>query len=317
MTRPKRFVAALGGNALAKRGEPISAEVQLANIRSAVAALAPLIDSDRQLVITHGNGPQVGMLALQAAAGPREGQFSLDILDAESEGMIGHMIELELRNALAAGSDVATLLTQVLVDAADPAFSAPSKRIGPVYSQHRSLELSAERGWPMARDGEGWRRVVASPIPVGIPGIAVIERLVRAGITLICAGGGGIPIMRDGDGRLTGVEAVIDKDLVSALLARELNADHLLLLTDVPGVYLDWEHGRRQLVARAGPAMLDHRSFLTGSMSPKVEAANTFAAAMRKPASIGRLEDAALILAGRAGTTIDPSASDICFHAAV
>jgi carbamate kinase len=311
-----RIVAALGGNALARRGEPISAATQVANARRAVGALSPLVASGHQLVITHGNGPQVGMLALQTAAGPREGQYPLDYLDAESEGLIGHIIELELRNSVPAGIEVSTLLTQVLVDAEDPAFITPSKPIGPIYAGIQANALSAERGWTMARDGDGWRRVVASPRPLQILAAPVIARLVAAGVTVICAGGGGVPVARDVYGKLSGVEAVVDKDLVSALLARELNADHLLLLTDVPGVYLDWGRGSRQLVAKARPGVLDHRTFAAGSMSPKIEAANAFAAATHKPASIGRLEDVALVLAGTAGTTVDSSASDLSLRTA-
>jgi carbamate kinase len=306
-----RIVAALGGNALAQRGEPISAAIQVANARRAVGALSPLIASGHHLVITHGNGPQVGMLALQTAAGPRDGQYPLDFLDAESEGLIGHIIELELRNSVPAGTEVSTLLTQVLVDAEDPAFKTPNKPIGPTYTEIQSNAPSAERGWTMAKDGDGWRRVVASPRPLEILAAPVIARLVNAGVTVICAGGGGVPVARGADGRLSGVEAVVDKDLVSALLACELDADHLLLLTDVHGVYLDWRRGNRQLVAVAGPGVLDHRTFAAGSMSTKIEAANCFAEATGKPASIGRLEDVELLLAGKAGTTIHPSASDL------
>jgi carbamate kinase len=190
------------------------------------------------------------------------------------------------------------------------AFHTPNKPIGPIYTEVQSNALSAERGWTMAKDGDGWRRVVASPRQLEIHAARVIARLVNAGVTVICAGGGGVPVARGADGRLSGVEAVVDKDLVSALLARELDADHLLLLTDVPGVYLDWGRGNRQLVALAGPGVLDHRTFAAGSMSPKIEAANCFAEATGKPASIGRLDDAELILAGRAGTSIDASVAD-------
>lgn len=307
----KRIVVALGGNALARRGEPMTAETQRTNVRRAVAALMPLLIAGHRLIITHGNGPQVGLLALQAAAGPEEGRFPLDLLDAESEGLIGYLIELELRNAAPTGHEFATLLTQVLVDTDDPAFGAPTKPIGPMYDEARSKELPADRGWSIARDGGGWRRVVASPRPVRILQASVIKRLVNSGVTVICAGGGGIPVVRTADGSFAGVEAVVDKDLASALIAGESAADHLLLLTDVVGVYLDWGSERERLVARAGPGMLDHRLFAPGSMGPKLQAANEFVSATGKPASIGRLEDAALIVQGEAGTTIEVSAAEL------
>ena len=307
----KRIVVALGGNALARRGEPMTAETQRLNVRRAVAALTPLMSAGHRLIITHGNGPQVGMLALQAAAGPKDGHYPLDILDAESEGLIGYLIEVELRNAVPVGQEIATLLTQVLVDADDPAFRSPTKPIGPMYDAARSRELSAERGWTMAGDGDGWRRVVASPRPLRILQASVILRLVDAGVTVICAGGGGIPVVHAADGMFAGVEAVVDKDLASALLARELDADHLLLLTDVAGVYLDWGSKGQRLIARARPGMLDHRQFPPGSMGPKLQAANEFAVATGKPASIGSLEDAALIVEGKAGTMIEVSAAEL------
>lgn len=305
-----RIVVALGGNALARRGEPMTAETQRANVRRAVAALAPLIEAGHLLVITHGNGPQVGLLALQAAAGPKDGLYPLDILDAESEGMIGYLIELELRNA-APGHEIATVLTQVLVDLSDPAFSNPTKPIEPMYDEAPARKLATERGWILARDGHGWRRVVPSPRPLRILEAAVVSSLAEAGVTVICAGGGGIPVARTAEGLLAGMEAVVDKDLASSLLARELKADHLLLLTDVPGVYLDWGKAPGRLVASAGHDMLDPVQFPPGSMGPKLEAANAFAAATGKPASIGRLDDAALIAQRLAGTTIETSIAEL------
>jgi carbamate kinase len=308
---PKLIVVALGGNALARRGEPMTAETQRANVRRAVTALAPLLATGHRLVITHGNGPQVGLLALQAAAGPKDGLYPLDILDAESEGMIGYVIELELRNAAPPGYEFATLLTQVLVEPGDPAFLKPTKPIGPMYDEAQSRELSALHGYVFARDGNGWRRVVASPRPCRILEASVIASLAEAGVTVICTGGGGIPVARDVDGRLAGVEAVVDKDLASSLLARGLKADHLLLLTDVPGVFIDWGTLPGRLVARAGPGMLDPARFPPGSMGPKLEAANEFVAATTKPASIGRLEDAELIFRGLAGTAIEASVTQM------
>jgi carbamate kinase len=265
----------------------------------------PLFETGHQLVITHGNGPQVGLLALQAAAGPKDGAYPLDVLDAESEGMVGYLIEQELDNALPGGRLVATLLTQILVDRRDPAFRHPTKPIGPLYDKAEATRLAEARGWTVADVGSGWRRVVPSPRPLQILEARVIELLVSQSVTVICAGGGGIPVLERSDGTLLGVEAVIDKDLASALLARQLGADHLVLLTDVDGVYLDWGSPSARLIKRAGPRALDPADFAPGSMRPKLEAAIGFTAETGRPASIGRLEDANRILAGAAGTRID------------
>jgi carbamate kinase len=309
-----RIVVALGGNALLKRGEPMTAENQRANVRRAAASLAPLFGDRHQLVITHGNGPQVGLLALQAAAGPSEGTYPLDVLDAESEGMVGYLIEQELDNVLPAGHLFATLLTQVLVDRRDPAFRHPTKPIGPLYEKAVAESRALDRGWAIAEDEKGWRRVVPSPQPQKVLEARVIELLVAQGVTVICAGGGGIPVVERQDGSLTGVEAVIDKDLASALLGRQLGADHLLLLTDVDGVYLDWGTPAAKLIARAGPTALRPDEFASGSMRPKVEAVSGFVAETGRPASIGRLEDAVRILKGLAGTTIDVGFAGLSFR---
>jgi carbamate kinase len=306
-----RIVVALGGNALLRRGEPMTAASQRANVGRAVAALLPLFETGHRLVITHGNGPQVGLLALQAAAGPRDGAHPLDVLDAESEGMVGYMIEQELDNALPGGRLLATLLTQVLVERRDPAFRNPTKPIGPVYDEAQARKLADARGWSIARDGGGWRRVVASPQPMQILEARVIELLVSQGVTVICAGGGGIPVVERSDGTLAGVEAVIDKDLASALLARQLRADQLLLLTDVEAVYLDWGTDAARPIRRAGATALKPDDFAPGSMRPKIEAAIGFAAATGRACSIGRLEDAADIVAGAAGTRIDVATQGI------
>jgi carbamate kinase len=305
------IVVALGGNALLRRGEPMSAEMQRRNVRRAVAAVLPLFEAGHRLVITHGNGPQVGLLALQAAAGTKEDAYPLDVLDAESEGMIGYLIEQELGNVLPNSFLVATLLTQILIDRHDPALRHPSKPIGPVYDKMQAEALAAVRGWSIAQDGSGWRRVVASPQPKQILEARVIELLVSQGVTVICTGGGGIPVLERTDGRLIGVEAVIDKDLASALLGRQLRADHLLLLTDVDGVYLDWGSEGAKTIGLAGARALDPSGFPSGTMRPKIEAATAFAAETGRPASIGRLEDAASVLAGRAGTRIDAAAEGI------
>lgn len=295
-----RIVVALGGNALLRRGQAPTAEQQRNNVRAAAEALAPLA-RDHQLVITHGNGPQVGLLALQGEAG---GGYPLDILDAETEGMIGYLIEQALAGLLPPGRACAALLTQVEVDPADPAFEHPSKPIGPVYDAAQAERLARERGWSVARDGEHFRRVVASPQPLRILELGVIELLLDQGVVVICAGGGGIPVARRRDGSLIGVEAVIDKDAASALLARALKADALLMLTDVDAVYLDWGGPQAAPLGRISAAELRRHRFAPGSMAPKVEAACDFVAAGGSLAGIGCLTDAQAILTDRAGTRV-------------
>ncbi len=310
-----RLVVALGGNALLKRGEAMTAAAQRANVQRAAVSLAALIAAGHQLVITHGNGPQVGLLALQSAAGPKDGaNYPLDILGAESEGMIGYLIEQELDNLLPADAQLATLLTQIRVDAADPAFRHPTKPIGPVYDEATAKRLASERGWSVAPDGDKWRRVVASPEPLEILELQVIKLLVEQGVVVICAGGGGIPVVALDGGGLAGVEAVIDKDRASALLARQLDADRLLLLTDVDAVYLDYGKPGARAIARAGTAALDADQFAAGSMRPKIAAATLFATATGRPAAIGRLEDAVAILQGDAGTLIDGAGTAIAMR---
>ena len=306
-----RIVVALGGNALLKRGEPMTADAQRANVRHAAASLAELIGAGHQIVVTHGNGPQVGLLALQSAAGPRDGAYPLDILGAESEGMIGYVIEQELGNLLPDGTLIATLLTQIRVDAKDPAFGAPTKPIGPVYEEATARKLADERGWHIARDGDKWRRVVASPLPIEILEMRVISLLVERGVVVICGGGGGIPVVAREDGSLIGVEAVIDKDHASSVLARQLGADMLLLLTDVDAVYLDFGTPEARRIKRVGVAALMADQFASGSMRPKIAAATSFVAATGRTAGIGRLEDAAAIVRGDAGTTLEAGGVEI------
>ncbi|MEO8757214.1 MAG: carbamate kinase [Devosia sp.] len=300
-----RLVVALGGNALLKRGEPMTAETQRANVARAATSLAALIDAGHQIVVTHGNGPQVGLIALQAAAGPKDGAYPLDILGAESEGMIGYLIEQELRNLLRDRVSIATLLTQVRVDPADPAFQHPSKPIGPVYEEASARRLQAERGWTVKLDGDKWRRVVASPEPLEILEIKVISLLIERNVVVVCTGGGGIPVVARRDGSLVGIEAVIDKDRASALLAQQIDADMLLLLTDVDAVYRDFGTPRARQIARVGAQAFSADQFAAGSMRPKVEAATRFASHAGKSAAIGRLEDAMAMLAGTAGTLIE------------
>lgn len=299
-------VAALGGNALLRRGEPMNAETQRHNVRTAAAALAELVEAGHRLVVTHGNGPQVGLLALQAAAYDASSAFPLDVLGAETEGMIGYLIEQELENVLAPGAKVATLLTQIEVTATDPAFKDPSKPVGPVYEETEARRLARDRGWSIRPDGDGYRRVVPSPKPVAIPDIDLIQLLLDRSVTVICAGGGGIPVVRRDDGSLIGVEAVIDKDLASALLAENLCADALLLLTDIDAVYRDWGGREQAAIGQVSPQELAAHSFAAGSMGPKVAAGSQFVERTGGLAGIGRLEDARAILDGKAGTRIVP-----------
>ena len=270
--------------------------------RRALAITGALTD---RFIITHGNGPQVGLLALQSAVGPAGSQQPLDVLSAETEGMLGYLIEQELRNVLPSGREVASILSQLVVDPKDPAFSTPTKPIGPVYSEDEAQRLASERGWSIVRNGTTWRRAVASPRPLAILGLGVIALLASRGVVVICVGGGGIPVSRVEDGRLYGVEAVIDKDHASALLAREVKADCLLLLTDVDSVYSGWRTARARSIAAAGPNDLDPTQFEPGSMRPKVEAAIEFARRTGKRAAVGRLEDAAALLNGSVGTSFE------------
>jgi carbamate kinase len=300
-----RVVVALGGNALLKRGEPMTAEAQRSNVRVAAQALAP-VAHDHELVITHGNGPQVGLLALQGAAYHPEEAYPLDVLGAETEGSIGYMIEQELGNLLPTEVPFATILTMVEVDRDDPGFRNPTKFVGPLYSKADAVRIATAKGWSFRQDGDDWRRVVASPSPRHIIEIRPIRWLLERGTIVICAGGGGIPTTYEpsAERRLVGVEAVIDKDLCSELLARELSADVLVMLTDVDAVYSDWGKPTQKAIRRASPDELRKMKFPAGSMGPKVEAACRFAAATGKPAAIGALKDLGLILAGQAGTMV-------------
>ena len=298
-----RILVALGGNALLKRGEALTVENQRANVKIAARALAPLA-RDHELIITHGNGPQVGLLALQGAAYKPDEAFPLDVLGAETEGMIGYVIERELRNCLQGDKEIATLLTMIEVDALDPAFEAPSKFVGPVYSRVDAERLAAEKKWQIKADGQDWRRVVASPKPQKILELNPIKWVLDRGAIVICAGGGGIPTVRGEDGRLKGVEAVIDKDFASALLARELEVDLFIMATDVDAVYVDWGQPSQRRIIEAGPDDLDTYEFPAGSMGPKVRAACAFVRHSGAKAAIGALKDIEAIVAGAAGTLI-------------
>ena len=298
-----RLVIALGGNALLRRNERADVATQRRRVRKAVAALTDLARR-HDLVVTHGNGPQVGLLALQADAGPGGPVVPLDVLGAESEGMIDYLLEQELRNALP-GLEVATLLTQVVVDADDPAFRKPTKPIGPVYATGEGERLARERGWSMARDGGGLRRVVASPAPRRIVELKAIHGLVRDRLIVVCAGGGGVPVVACGDGTLRGVEAVVDKDRSAALLAEGVGAEGLLLLTDAAGVYEDFGTPDQRLIRVVSAEQLRGRTFDPGSMGPKVEAACRFVERTGGWAAIGALEEAGAIVSGAAGTMIE------------
>jgi carbamate kinase len=305
-----RILVALGGNALLRRGEEMTAENQRRNVRVAAEALAPL-GREHQLVISHGNGPQVGLLALQGAAYDEVGAYPLDVLGAQTEGMIGYVIEQELGNILPFEQPFATILSMVEVDPDDPAFRRPTKPIGPGYSEEEANRLAAENGWTMAPDGDKFRRVVASPLPRRIFQVRPVKWLLERGCIVICAGGGGIPTMYGPDGKLHGVEAVVDKDRASALLARELEVDFFVMATDADAVYLDWRQPEQRAIRRASPEALAAYSFAEGSMGPKVEAAIDFASRTGKTAAIGTLPELVRIVAGAAGTHVTPEAQGI------
>jgi carbamate kinase len=298
-----RIVVALGGNALLRRGERPDAAVQRRHLRGAAEALAPLA-LEHELIVCHGNGPQVGLLALESAADRSlERPYPLDALGAQTQGMIGYWLAQELRNAGVARPVVA-VITQTLVDAADPAFARPTKFIGPAYTHDEATALAVRRGWSVAADGPSWRRVVASPQPRGIVEHGAIRQLVDAGAVVVCGGGGGAPVLEDGTGRLVGVEAVVDKDLTAARIALDLDADRMLLLTDVPAVMRDFGTPRASPLHHLGLGQLPGLRLPAGSMGPKVEACALFTARTGHPSAIGALTDAAGVLAGTHGTTV-------------
>jgi len=303
-----RVIVALGGNALLRRGEPMTVEVQRENIRVAARALAP-IAREHELVISHGNGPQVGLLALQQAAYRQVEGYPLDVLGAETEGMIGYMIEQELGNVLPFEVSIATMLTMIEVDPSDPAFAHPTKFVGPVYDRQQADAVAAEKGWIFKQDGEYWRRVVPSPEPQRIFEIRPIRRLLEDGTVVICAGGGGVPTMYDpgnSERTLVGVEAVIDKDLASELLARDLGAELFIMATDVDGVYADWGTPHQYRLDTVTAPELRQAHFSPGSMGPKVEAAARFVEKTGRRAVIGGLEQIEEIVDGVAGTQVVP-----------
>jgi carbamate kinase len=303
-----RVVVALGGNALLRRGEPMTAANQRTNVSLACAGLAP-IAAEHEVVIAHGNGPQVGLLALQGAAYGKVDTYPLDVLDAETEGMIGYLIMQELGNLLPFERPVVTFLTMIEVDPGDPAFANPTKPIGPIYTADEATKIADEKGWVFKPDGQSMRRVVPSPRPKRIFGVDPVRWMLERGAVVVCAGGGGIPTMYTDEPtpagrRLTGVEAVIDKDLASAALAAAVQADALLIVTDVDAVYLDWGTPDQRAIARATPSELSAQSFAVGSMGPKVLAACEFVEQTGGFAVIGSIADAGRLLSGAAGTRV-------------
>jgi carbamate kinase len=310
-----RVVVALGGNALLRRGEPLTAENQRANARVACKALAP-VALEHELVISHGNGPQVGLLALQGSAYTEVDPYPLDLLGAQTEGMIGYLIQQELGNELPQEKRLASLLTLIEVDPKDSAFEDPTKPIGPIYEQDESERLAKEKGWVFKPDGDSFRRVVPSPLPQRIFGIEPVQWLLEHDAVVICAGGGGIPVMYTDEpvpaGRqLVGVEAVIDKDLASALLATDLRADALAIVTDVDAVYSDWGTPNQRAIRRATPEALAESEFAAGSMGPKVRAACSFVEETGGLAAIGSIENTPALLRGEAGTIVTRDADGL------
>jgi len=299
-----RILIALGGNALLRRGEPMTATNQIANIRRAAIQIARLAPGN-QLIVAHGNGPQVGLLALQAAAAGAPSAMPLDVLDAESEGMIGYLLEQELANALPNDREVATLLTRVEVQADDPAFDHPVKPIGPVYAKEDAERLAVRHRWSIAADGAGYRRVVASPRPQRVVELRAIQWLLDRDAVVIAAGGGGIPVTVTADGKTrTGVEAVIDKDLCSALLAVGVGADLLLIATDVDAVYENWHTSSESALSEISATALRAMSFPAGTMGPKVAAACDFVSRTGRTAVIGSLDQIERMANGTAGTRV-------------
>lgn len=300
-----RIVIALGGNALLRRGDPMTTEVQRQNVKVAAAAIAPLA-AGNNIVVVHGNGPQVGLLSLQAEAYKGAEPYPLDVLDAGTQGMIGYLIQQELRSLLPPEQQVATLLTMITVNPDDPAFSHPSKFVGPVYQKDAVDLLAAQKGWTFRPDGSAWRRVVPSPEPKRILEIEPIGWLLERGAVVICAGGGGIPTVlpSSAPGVVVGVEAVIDKDLAGELLAEDLGADLFLMATDVDGVYLHWGRPDQRRLDQVTPEELAGYEFAAGSMGPKVEAAARFVAKTGKRAAISSLADIVGAVAGTAGTNV-------------
>ncbi|MCG9557879.1 carbamate kinase [Vibrio kanaloae] len=294
-------VVALGGNALLRRGEPLEADVQRRNIETAVKTISE-IAKVYNVVLVHGNGPQVGLLALQGLEYKKVNPYPLDVLGSETQGMIGYMLMQEFKNYLP-NRNISCMLTQMTVDPNDPAFADPTKPIGPIYEEAEARELAEKFHWIVKPDGQHFRRVVPSPRPTGIVEHEAITQLIDAGHLVICTGGGGIPVKKE-NGKLVGVEAVIDKDMSAAFLAKQLDADALLILTDADAVYLDWGKPTQHTLRSTTPSELAKFEFDAGSMGPKIEASCEFIQQGGKVVGIGALEDGLQILQGQAGTNI-------------
>jgi len=307
------IVIALGGNALLQRGEPLEASLQKKNVKATAKALAHL-SQDHHLVICHGNGPQVGLLALQNSAYTAVKPYPLDVLDAESQGMIGYLIQQEVGNLLSE-KPIVTLLTQIVVNQKDRAFEHPTKPIGPVYhTQEEADKVAQQEGWVVAPDGKYFRRVVPSPDPQEVVELATIRMLLDNNHVVICGGGGGIPVIRNSVGLIEGVEAVIDKDNTASLIAEKLNADLLVILTDVSAVCLHWGTPKQKAIRKISPDTLSQLDFASGSMGPKVRASCRFVSKMRKKAVVGCLTDIDAILKGTAGTFIDLDCQETLYY---
>lgn len=300
-----RVVVALGGNAISRRGEEMTVENQRNNLRDACLSLAEAANH-HELVITHGNGPQVGLQALRDASFSGTPSYPLDVLGAETQGMIGYFIEIELRNAMSRPHKLTTIITLVVVDPNDPAFTAPTKFVGPVYAQAEADELAAERGWHFAMDGDAPRRVVPSPVPQRLVQVDSVLKLLDAGHIVVSAGGGGVPVTMDAAGKVSGVECVVDKDASSGVLAESIDADVYVMATDADAVFVDWGTPQARALTRVTPDELRGYEFPPGSMGPKVDAAIRFVEATGNTAVIGRLSDLDRLLAGTAGTTVIP-----------
>ncbi len=303
-----KIVIALGGNAMLQRGQPLEASIQRENIRKAAQVIAKVAD-EHQVILTHGNGPQVGLLALQNAAYDKVFPYPLDVLGAETAGMIGYMMNMELRN-LRPKMPIVTMVTETLVSSEDPAFQNPTKFVGPVYGEEEAKSLAAEKDWSIKADGEYFRRVVPSPMPQSVIEGNTVGQLSDAGALVICSGGGGVPVCRQEDGTLEGIEAVVDKDLTSAILAKQLKADALIIMTDVDAVCINFGQPDQKKIHQATTGQISELDFPAGSMGPKIEAAADFVKEGGEYAAIGSLYDLEQIVSGEAGTRITESAGE-------
>ncbi|MTI13945.1 carbamate kinase [Sansalvadorimonas verongulae] len=307
-----RIVIALGGNAMLQRGQPLEAGIQRDNIRKAAEVIARVAQK-HEVILTHGNGPQVGLLALQNAAYDKVSPYPLDVLGAETAGMIGYMMEQELYNQMP-GAQIATLVTQTLVDSNDPAFQNPTKFVGPVYSKEEAEALAAEKGWDVKQDGDYVRRVVPSPLPSSIVEVDMVKKLSDMGALVICSGGGGVPVRKDEEGKLHGVEAVVDKDLTAALMAEQLGADALVIMTDVPAVCVNFGQPDQKEIHKASIQGIGELDFPAGSMGPKIDSCANFVDKGGRFAAIGSLYDVEQIVEGQAGTWITNEVEGISFY---